>query len=1360
MRKLAVAILACWITGAATGQTGFDNLRNIIPPSPNASSMAKYGSWPVSLYTGVPSISIPVYELKGRSLSVPITLSYHSAGNKVGDVASWVGLGWNLSAGGVITRSVKGLPDDYGYFTSASIFSNPNDMSSAASTPGNLSTLIVASTKSLSDTQEDLYSFSALGKSYKLLLKADGTVQTMPYSNVKVTANPIVGNSAAASSNSWTVLLEDGTKLVFGGGTNYIENTDNVRFKAADGSGGLVYTSSWYLKSITSANGEVFNFTYTLASGTIEQDSYISQSDYMEYRTATNAGGLTECPLLTNGTTNSSTELQTVSALNLSSIESDLGRVDFIINPTERLDLKGGYSLSEIKVYSKLAGKYVEDYQFKTSYATAVSGNALLTGTLNTSYFGYRLHLDSLYRIDMSNISAPVQKWYFDYNAQHLPSRRSYAQDYWGFFNGATSNTTLLPYYYYALDSMFINTGSTANDITGFMPSSHEIGANRTTNPNYIQAEILTGIHYPTGGTSKFTYEPNGLPVNQEQFTKASSSLYLNLNNGAGSHSYNSQTTTITLTKPQYVSINFSNTIGAGILADQPGAKVSVTVTDANGRVMISYSSVNTAVNQWFNLRKTGTYTFKLSVNVDTSSFTTASTYVTASATLGYIQSLGTQSYTQYVGGLRIKSIVDNDGNSTTNVNARYFQYDSAYVINPLDTVNNFVTQITRSTHNSSTGEDCYFTKVVRNTSTTFSQGSIEGGTVGYGQVTTFYGAGGVNGKTVSRFNSEPDAQLITATQFPYPASDSRDWRRGILLEQKDYNAAGSLLKKVNHTYSFTPVGSIIGFKAGYNNYPYFCADAYQNCGIVRMYCYTTSEQVNHLSSTETTYSTATSDSLAITTNFYYDDALNTQPVRTVTINSKGDTILNYNRTALEKSAISSSFTLSSGASTAIDTLVARNIVGTPIESEKYVKGTLTNKAVVNYKVGASSLVLPDNVVVQNSSYSPETRVQFNKYDTYGNLLEQQKASDLKRNYIWDYKSTFPIAEVVNADSANIAHTSFEADGTGNWTIGSSARDNTKGITGGSSYAISNGAISKSGLTSARTYVISYWTTNTTYYTSITGNKSGYPIQGKTIVVNGTSWTYFEHKVTGITSVSISGSGNIDELRLYPDTAQMTTYTYTPLTGMSSQCDLNNRITYFEYDGFNRLYIVRDQDRNVIKKYCYNYSGQSIACQQFTNVVKSGPFTRNNCGAGYTGSTVTYTVPANTYTSLISQAVADSLAQNDVNLNGQNYANANGTCTSSGYTITSTNYVGLTGFTATFTNTSTSVQTVFNIPAAGGTLGSLPGGTYTVVLAKTGNTSTKYIYTVCTTTKAAAVTATFSSMVIGSSCNTLTVDGQ
>jgi len=55
-----------------------------VPASPNVAALAKFGDYQVSHFTGLPEISIPIFEVKNGSLSIPITLSYHaSAAGKV-----------------------------------------------------------------------------------------------------------------------------------------------------------------------------------------------------------------------------------------------------------------------------------------------------------------------------------------------------------------------------------------------------------------------------------------------------------------------------------------------------------------------------------------------------------------------------------------------------------------------------------------------------------------------------------------------------------------------------------------------------------------------------------------------------------------------------------------------------------------------------------------------------------------------------------------------------------------------------------------------------------------------------------------------------------------------------------------------------------------------------------------------------------------------------------------------------------------------------------------------------------------------------------------------------------------------------
>ena len=418
----------------------------------------------------------------------------------------------------------------------------------------------------------------------------------------------------------------------------------------------------------------------------------------------------------------------------------------------------------------------------------------------------------------------------------------------------------------------------------------------------------------------------------------------------------------------------------------------------------------------------------------------------------------------------------------------------------------------------------------------------------------------------------------------------------------------------------------------------------------------------------------ANNDTLTLYSKFEYDST-NGNLKAAYSVDSYGDTTIV--RTKYSSDYISAS---SPAINSEIKALRDQNMIGSPIE----IITLLKKKDSVNAWVQGAVLFEYDGLKIKKI-YKVYDEVSFNSFTVSSNdvsgfykdsryeIFQEVTAWDNQGrprtvisntnavSYIWDEKYEQPTAVIQNASYADVAYTSFEGQSNGTWTVGSSSRDSTYAITGRRCYTLASGNISKTGFTSGSTYIVSYWNRN--------GSASSFSVSGSSSVKQGRTsngWTQYEHEITGVSTVTVSGTGYIDELRIFPKNANLASFCYEELLGMTAQCDAANRISYFEYFGPGKLKLVRDQDRNIIKKICYNFAGQpDDDCNPvYYNATASGNFTRNNCHPNHTGSLVVYSVPANTYSSTISQAYVDALAAADITANGQNYANTNGTCTS------------------------------------------------------------------------------------------------
>ena len=231
-----------------------------------------------------------------------------------------------------------------------------------------------------------------------------------------------------------------------------------------------------------------------------------------------------------------------------------------------------------------------------------------------------------------------------------------------------------------------------------------------------------------------------------------------------------------------------------------------------------------------------------------------------------------------------------------------------------------------------------------------------------------------------------------------------------------------------------------------------------------------------------------------------------------------------------------------------------------------------------------------------------QTQQTFNEYDNKGNLLQQTGRDQIPASQLYSYENSLLIAQIIGAGHNQLAHTSFEApdeatfsigffkdrDGNFEWKNGD-ASFHSDAHTGQRSYS-GNEIVCKD-LPAGR-YLISCWAKQREGNSNLTV----YFSNPSTAQEAGTDWTYLEwtfNTENGISELPIFSNGNlIDEVRIHPVGAQMTTYTYDPLIGVTSETDANNITTYYEYDNHNRLQLLKDQRKDIRQRYQYVYKNQ------------------------------------------------------------------------------------------------------------------------------------------------------------------------
>lgn len=283
-----VCLFSLWlgVQPAVAQISSGDAFSYAVTPSPGAAGLARSAAMPVNLSKGTVQINVPLCELEGYSMRLPVSLSYQTSGLKVNDVPSQVGLGWSLNAGGVITRVVRGRPDDdfttdrqdngvslYTGYTGPNFYNTGTSVKvadSIASVSSNVN--YGPSTKFVSgvwDSEPDVFYFNFNGFTGRFVLDQNKNAVLVPHQNLKIN---LIISRVNFSSATWNIMTPDGTSYIFGYGspsestpynpaTAGVESTthttrvpgftDCLRAQTTT----TTFASSWYLKKVISPRG-------------------------------------------------------------------------------------------------------------------------------------------------------------------------------------------------------------------------------------------------------------------------------------------------------------------------------------------------------------------------------------------------------------------------------------------------------------------------------------------------------------------------------------------------------------------------------------------------------------------------------------------------------------------------------------------------------------------------------------------------------------------------------------------------------------------------------------------------------------------------------------------------------------------------------------------------------------------------------------------------------------------------------------------------------------------------------------------------------------------------------------------------
>ncbi|MBB2145810.1 hypothetical protein GM921_09950 [Pedobacter sp. LMG 31464] len=480
--SILVLVLSVWAKAQTPAKA--PELPKVLPPSPNAAALGVIGNIPVGLSTGTLNFGLPLLQLSSGNIKLNIAASYSASGIKVDQLASRLGMGWIIDAGGMINRTVHGDADENAVYPTPVANINLNTL------PVKEYLERVSLNKDGYDAEPDVFSFNFNGYSGRFVLRPTNKTQVvfLTQSTLKIETD---FSTNSLKPYTLKVTDPDGVVYYFGGASA----TEKSRSSSGGGSNcGKTYDTgietAWYLTKIIDLNGDYITFSYLPCEITYD----ISASQSILAMDAITAG-----QSLYDGATGqvlypapgySSTCISGIvnGGVYLDEILSSKGtKIKF--SYVGRSDLDGDKLVSKIE-YGLSGATPLKTFDFGYTYGISGSGfNVAYDTSYDPTIFSNRPYLSHIYESD-KNLAESKKHNFSYYNINGLPPRLAFAQDKYGYFNGQ-NNVGFIP--------------GPVSSIFSYIP------ANRDSYGAYANYGMLSKIYYPTGGTDSLQYEPHGV---------------------------------------------------------------------------------------------------------------------------------------------------------------------------------------------------------------------------------------------------------------------------------------------------------------------------------------------------------------------------------------------------------------------------------------------------------------------------------------------------------------------------------------------------------------------------------------------------------------------------------------------------------------------------------------------------------------------------------------------------------------------------------------------------------------------------------------------------------------------------------